>query len=76
MDSHANGGFHVEDDRESSSQYTAASSSPGPSTPGHSTPGRSELGNSSQHELQHASYLSDDSLSSALRVDVRKQSFS
>ena len=67
MDVSINGSYHMEDEGESSSRYTAATSSPDIHTPR-----KSELGNSSQHEMLHASDLSDNSVSSALRVDVRK----
>ena len=63
MDGCINGSYHKTDDGESSSQYTAAS-------PDITTPGKSELGSSSHHEMLHASDLSDNSVSSALRVDV------
>ena len=62
MDGSINYGYQLEDEREGSSQYTMAPSSPGLSSP------REDLRN---NELQHASNLSEDSISSVLRVDVR-----
>ena len=67
MEGSINGRYHQEDEDESSSQYTAVTSSP--DIP---MPGKSELGNSTHHEMLHASDLSDNSVSSVLRVDVRR----
>ena len=68
MEGSINSACRMEDEREGSSQYTMAPSSPySPTTSNH----REEL--LRNHELQHASNLSDDSISSALRVDVRKK---
>ena len=62
MDGSINYGYQLEDEKEGSSQYTMAPSSPAVSSP------REDLRN---NELQHASNLSEDSISSVLRVDVR-----